>query len=80
MVFGVWLIVKVKAGYFVNRFDWGLHCVVIFDVLLEALLLEEHDHLGFWLCGMGFGVVIGAYRYLAARQRNRTLAVEIRSE
>lgn len=63
IVYGVWLMVSWRRLYFVNRLDFLAHWVVVLDVLLEALLLESHDHLGFWLCGAGFAIVIGGYRH-----------------
>jgi len=68
LVFGVWLMVSRRNAYFVNRLDFLAHWVVVIDVLLEALLLVSHDHLGFWLCGAGFAIVIGGYRISILRR------------
>lgn len=70
LVFGIWALVQWRQGYFVNRLDGMLHGVVILDVLLEALLLEEHSHAGFWLCGVGFAAVVGGYRFSALRRKS----------
>jgi hypothetical protein len=68
LVFGVWLMVSWRNAYFVNRLDFLAHWGVVIDVLLEALLLVSHDHLGFWLCGLGFAIVIGGYRISILRR------------
>ena len=63
LAYGVWILVLQRREYFLNRLDYFAHWVVILDVLLEALLLEEHNHLGFWLCALAFAAVIGGYRW-----------------
>ncbi len=63
LAYGVWMLLAQKEGYFVDRLDYFSHWVVILDVALEALLLREHNHLGFWLCALAFAAVIGGYRW-----------------
>lgn len=63
LAFGVWLMAQSRRRYFLGRLDGFGHGVVVLDVGLEAILLKEHDHVGFWLCGFGFAVVIGGYRW-----------------
>lgn len=50
------------GSYFLNRWDALGHAFVILDVVLEAFLIREHDHLGFYLCAAAFAVVLGGYR------------------
>ncbi|MCS1411531.1 MAG: hypothetical protein M2R45_04731 [Verrucomicrobia subdivision 3 bacterium] len=61
--FLIWCAVAARRGYFLNRIDLGTHLLVILDVLLESLLLEDHSHMRFWLCALGFGMVMGGYRW-----------------
>src|SRR5438309_1155862 len=58
----VWLFVQaVRRGYFLNRCDGFLHFMVILDLLLEGTILRPHQGHGFYLCALGFAVVIGGY-------------------
>ena len=52
----------VGRSYFLNRWDALGHSLVILDVVLEAFLIREHDHLGFYLCAAAFALVLGGYR------------------
>lgn len=74
LVFGIWLIHGWRKAYFANRLDLLAHWVVVLDVLLESLLMVSHDHLGFWLCGIGFAIVIGGYRYSILRRMNEPVS------
>lgn len=67
LTFVTWFALMTRRGYFANRMDGAAHGVVIADVLLEAILLREHDHWGFWLCALAFAVVIGGYRWKLLR-------------
>lgn len=51
-----------KSYYFVNHWDCWLHASVILDVLLEGTLIKFHSGNGFYLCALGFAIVIGGYR------------------
>ena len=62
LVFGLWLLISWKQGYFVDRLDQVGHWVVVLDVFLEAILIARHDHFGFLICAVAFGAVIGGYR------------------
>ncbi|MCI0534333.1 MAG: hypothetical protein L0Z50_03815 [Verrucomicrobiales bacterium] len=48
--------------YFLNNWDRLFHAAVIFDILLEGLLIPGHDHYGFYLCAIAFAIVLGGYR------------------
>ncbi|MBC8002305.1 MAG: hypothetical protein H7X97_06925 [Opitutaceae bacterium] len=50
-----------RAGYFRNIWDAAFHATVIFDILLEGLVIPLHDHLGFYLCALAFAVILGPY-------------------
>ncbi len=52
-----------SKGYFPNTFDLFWHCTVILDILLEAWLIKDHDHYGFYGCATAFAVIIGGYHY-----------------
>ena len=58
-----------RQKYFLNRWDALLHASVILDILLEGTLLPEHQTRGFYLCAVGFAVVIGGYRLYLQRRR-----------
>lgn len=70
--FVLWGTLAWRRGYFADGVDLITHFVVIVDVLLEAVLLEDHSHSGFWLCGGAFATVVGGYRWfrLSARRRS----------
>ena len=51
-----------KRNYFLNRWDQVFHAFVILDIFLEAVFIPVHDHFGFYLCALGFAVVLGGYR------------------
>lgn len=53
----------VRSGYFVNRWDAFGHAMVVADLALEAVLIREHDHRGFYFCAAAFAVVVGGYRW-----------------
>lgn len=63
------LIRAAKRRYFLNDWDRFFHGVVVFDILAEAMFVPFHDNFGFFLCALGFGVVIGGYRYNQLRNR-----------
>jgi len=58
-----------RQKYFLNRWDALLHAGVILDILLEGTLIPEHQTRGFYLCAVGFAVVIGGYRLYLQRRR-----------
>lgn len=51
-----------RSGYFLNAWDAFWHWIVVLDVFLEAVLIPSHDHWGFILCWLAFGIVIASYR------------------
>jgi hypothetical protein len=57
-----------RSGYFVNAWDGVFHGVVIFDLLLEAWLIQLHEGFGFNWCAVGFTIVVGGYRALAIKR------------
>ena len=57
-----------KQSYFANGFDLFWHATVILDILLESLLISDHDHFGFYFCALAFIIVVGGYhRYRLIR-------------
>ncbi len=70
-VFGAALEWARRSRYFLSRTEIAIHGAVIVDVLLEGLLISDHAHAGFWLCGGGFAVVIGGYRAYLLRGATR---------
>jgi hypothetical protein len=60
-----------KRGYFVGAYDLLFHLTVILDVYLESTYIAAHDHVGFYLCALGFAVVIGGYRYWALSKKRK---------
>jgi len=58
-----------RRGYFVNRFDFGFHLVVVVDLVLEALLVPVHAGHGFYGCAAAFGVVLSGYRVKVWREQ-----------
>ncbi len=52
-----------SKDYFTNTFDLFWHSTVIFDIILEAMLIKDHDHYGFYGCATAFALVIGGYHY-----------------
>ena len=58
-----------RRRYFVNKWDALAHGSVIADIVLEAALIQKHDHLGFLLCFVAFVLVIGGYRLYWLRKR-----------
>ena len=50
-----------QAGYFRNIWDAAFHATVIFDILLEGLVIPLHEHLGFYLCALAFALVLVPY-------------------
>ena len=58
-----------RGGYFLNRWDRLFHAAVILDILLEGLLIPLHDQYGFYLCALGFAIVLGGYRARQLRMR-----------
>ena len=52
-----------RSRYFVNRWDAFGHGMVVADLALEAVLIREHDHRGFYFCAAAFAVVVGGYRW-----------------
>ena len=64
------LIWGVRTGYFVNRWDAFGHGMVVADLALEAVLIREHDHRGFYFCALAFALVVGGYRWgMLSRRR-----------
>jgi hypothetical protein len=68
LLVGLFLL-AVRGGYFVNFWDGLLHFVVIVDVLLEAILISNHDAKSFYLCALAFAAVIVGYRFYARRRQ-----------
>ena len=58
-----------RQKYFLNRWDALLHASVILDILVEGTLIAEHQSRGFYLCALGFAVVIGGYRIYLGKRR-----------
>ena len=58
-----------RRNYFLNRWDAVLHASVILDIFMEALFIPARDNHGFYLCALGFAVVLGGYRVWLARQK-----------
>jgi hypothetical protein len=71
------LIWAADQGYFLNRFDLGLHVVVLLDLLVEGLGIPFHEGISFYGCALGFLVVLVAYRESVFRtKRSPSFAVE----
>ena len=69
----VWCLVfaglaKANRSYFINRYDYGAHLVVVLDIFLEAVLIPVHDHYGFYLCAIAFTAAVGGYRRWAMKK------------
>lgn len=67
-VLGIMSLIFALHGYFANRVDFIAHSVVIVDILLEATIIPAHSGLTFYICAIGFAIVIGAYRARCLRQ------------
>ena len=52
-----------RSNYFMNCWDAFWHWTVVVDVFLEAIFISTHDHWGFVLCWLAFGIVVGGYRF-----------------
>ena len=61
--------VAIRQKYFLNWWDALLHASVILDILLEGTLIPEHQTRGFYLCAVGFVVVIGGYGIYLGKRR-----------
>ena len=57
-----------RQNYFLNRWDLVFHAAVVLDIFVEGFFVSVHDDLSFYLCALGFGVVIGAYRSVMLRR------------
>ena len=64
------LILTYKKSYFVNKYDLFWHGTVIFDIIIECLLIPIHDHHYFYLCALAFVIVVGGYHGFVLRQRS----------
>jgi hypothetical protein len=62
-----------KRSYFAGNYDLFFHASVILDVFLEATYITAHHHVGFYLCALGFGIVVGGYRFMALKKRGANL-------
>jgi hypothetical protein len=51
-----------RRKYFLNNWDRLFHAAVILDILLEGFFIPVHDNYNFYLCALGFAVVLGGYR------------------
>jgi hypothetical protein len=69
---GLLLIVAARQGYFLNLWDGLFHASVILDIVLEATLIERHQHVSFYLCAAAFAVVLVGYRLWWLRAVHRT--------
>lgn len=58
-----------RRGYFVNVWDGVIHASVILDIVLEAIWIDRHEHVGFYLCAAAFAVVLVGYRGWWLRQQ-----------
>ncbi len=67
---GALLIIVARQRYFVNFWDALFHASVILDIVLEATWIEQHEHVGFYLCAAGFAVVLVGYRLWWLRRRS----------
>lgn len=65
------LVVANKRSYFVNAWDKLFHASVAADIFAEGLLIPVHDDYGFYLCALGFCVVIIGYRWRQFRCLSR---------
>src|SRR4051812_10759591 len=72
---GSLFVLAVRRRYFLNRWDAFLHSIVILDIFLEGIFIPLHDTRGFYLCALGFAVVIAGYRILL-RKRGVTVGGE----
>ena len=57
-----------RSTYFLNGWDQLFHGFVVLDLLLEAIFVGTPEHLGFYGCAVGFGLVIGGYRFALLRR------------
>jgi hypothetical protein len=65
-----------RRRYFLNFWDRFWHATVILDLVIEARVIPQHDHLGFLLCAGAFAVVIGGYRgWLFLRARSKVASL-----
>jgi len=64
--------IAARRQYFLNLWDALLHLSVILDILLEGTLIHEHQRRGFYLCALGFAVVIVGYRVWLRTRRPGT--------
>ena len=71
------LVIFNKRNYFLNHFDLLWHAVVVLDIFLEAILIVDHNHYGFYLCAFSFAIVVGGYRLYLMRHRQRINATEM---
>jgi len=62
------VVVGRRTPYFVNKWDELFHGLVILDLLLEAVLIGPPEDLSFYGCAVGFGLVIGGYRFTQLRR------------
>jgi hypothetical protein len=51
-----------RRGYFANRWDLFFHASVIADLVVESVLIPQHQGREFLWCAVGFVVVVGGYR------------------
>ncbi len=58
------LIGYARRGYFANAWDFAFHLVVVGDLLFESLFVKLHEGYSFYGCALGFGLVVGGYRFL----------------
>ena len=61
-----------RHGYFANLFDMAWHGFIILDILLETVMVKDHDHYGFYLCALAFSVVVGWYHHKKLKERPMT--------
>ena len=67
---GALLVLAAKRRYFVNIWDGFFHVSVILDIVLEATWIDQHEHVGFYLCAAAFAVVLIGYRLWWLRGRS----------
>lgn len=56
-----------RSKYFINRWDAFGHVSVILDIVIESFI-RLHEGFGFYLCALGFSLVIGVYRWMLLRR------------
>ena len=69
LILSIAIAVAKKQDYFVNNFDLFGHATLPLDITLEAILIPDHNHYGFYFCALGFTIVIGGYRAYSLKSK-----------